>query len=101
MPLRAHLLLAFVVSGALLAAQQRPPANAANPLAGNPAAIAAGERLFQQTCVGCHGDHARAPSLATGSFNHGGEDGQIAQTIRGGVAGSQMPPFPGRSSSTA
>jgi len=89
------LTLAACVSAALSRAQQRPADTATNPLAGNPAAIAAGERLFQQTCAVCHADLNRAPSLATGAFVHGGEDSQLAQTIRTGVPGSQMPPFAG------
>ena len=91
-------LLFLVIAGAaapMLAAQQRATDTAANPLAGSPAAIAAGNRLFQQTCAGCHSDPNRAPSLSTGRFVHGSEDAQIAQTIRTGVPGLQMPPFSG------
>jgi alcohol dehydrogenase (cytochrome c) len=65
-----------------------------NPLAGDPAAIAAGAELYARSCASCHSIESRAPSLATGRFAHGGEDDQIAQTIRGGVPGSQMPAFP-------
>src|SRR6267154_5200168 len=54
----------------------------------------AGATLFQQSCASCHNDPSRAPSLATGAFAHGGEDDQIAQTIRAGVPGTQMPGFP-------
>jgi PQQ-dependent dehydrogenase (methanol/ethanol family) len=79
--------------GAALAAGQAPAPAGPNPLAGDPGAIAAGERLFQARCVSCHGDPARAPSLASGTFARGGEDGEIFRTIRNGVTGSQMPPF--------
>jgi len=99
MDLRARILLAAFTcaSAALLAAQQNPNDTGRNPPAGSPAAVAAGSRLFQQTCASCHDDPGRAPSLATGTFVHGSEDGQIGQTIRSGVPGSQMPPFPGLS----
>jgi len=55
---------------------------------------AAGATLFQQRCASCHNVEGRAPSLATGVFAHGSDDAQIAQTIRAGVPGTQMPPFP-------
>ena len=55
---------------------------------------AAGATLFQRSCASCHNVEGRAPSLATGVFAHGSDDAQIAQTIRAGVAGTQMPPFP-------
>ena len=86
-----------VAAAALLLARQQPDATDRNPIAGNPAAIAAGERIFQQTCVTCHGDPARAPSLANGTFAHGSQDADIFRTIRSGVSGTQMPPFAGLS----
>src|SRR5437762_1151803 len=55
---------------------------------------AAGAALFQRSCASCHNVEGRAPSLTTGVFAHGSDDAQIAQTIRAGVAGTQMPPFP-------
>src|SRR5258707_12313369 len=57
-------------------------------------AVAAGAALFQRSCASCHNVEGRAPSLSTGVFAHGGEDAQIAQTIRAGGPGTQMPPFP-------
>jgi alcohol dehydrogenase (cytochrome c) len=65
-----------------------------NSLDGDPAAIAAGAALYARSCASCHSLESRAPSLSTGVFAHGGEDDQIAQTIRAGVPGTQMPPFP-------
>jgi alcohol dehydrogenase (cytochrome c) len=81
------------VSAALLVAEQNQGAPDRNPLAGSAVAQAAGSRLFQQTCASCHGDSARAPSLATGAFVRGGQDREIFQTIRNGVPGTQMPAF--------
>jgi PQQ-dependent dehydrogenase (methanol/ethanol family) len=77
---------------------QRPPTpdGQKNPFAGNRSAVAAGEMLYQQTCQACHGGKARGdrgPALASGNFRHGGDDGELFQTIRNGVPGSQMPAF--------
>jgi putative heme-binding domain-containing protein len=65
-----------------------------NSLNGDSAAIAAGAALYARSCASCHSIESRAPSLATGVFAHGGEDDQIAQTIRAGLPGTQMPAFP-------
>ena len=54
--------------------------------------------MFQRRCASCHNVEGRAPSLSTGVFTHGGDDAQIAQTIRAGVPGTQMPAFPALSS---
>ncbi len=67
-----------------------------NPFAGDPAAVAAGQTLYGQTCQSCHGGEARGdrgPALAGGNFRHGGEDNELFQTIRNGVPGTQMPAF--------
>src|SRR6266404_5938436 len=81
------------VSAAVLAAQATQTTPERNPLADSPAARAAGARLFQQTCASCHGDIARAPSLATSAFARGGQDREIFQNIRNGIPGTQMPAF--------
>jgi PQQ-dependent dehydrogenase (methanol/ethanol family) len=67
-----------------------------NPFAGQPAAVAAGKTLYEQTCQSCHGGEARGdrgPALASGNFKHGGEDTDLFRTIRTGVPGTQMPAF--------
>ena len=75
---------------------QHVPQDDKNPLAGNPDAITAGQKLYVQTCLGCHGADARggerAPSL-TGALKRGSSEGEIFQNIRGGIAGSAMPAF--------
>jgi len=68
-----------------------------NPLAGRADAAAAGHRLYDQTCQSCHGAAGRGdrgPALDSGTFTHGNDDGDLFHTIRAGVPGSQMPPFP-------
>ncbi|HEX3756366.1 MAG TPA: PQQ-dependent dehydrogenase, methanol/ethanol family [Rhizomicrobium sp.] len=67
-----------------------------NPFAHDPAAPAAGKKLFDATCAACHGEGAtggRGPNLTTGTFQHGGRDFEIFQTIKVGVQGTQMPSF--------
>jgi PQQ-dependent dehydrogenase (methanol/ethanol family) len=86
--------IAFGLSAVWVAAGQNPQPGERNPLAGNAAAISAGAERFARSCATCHGVDDRAPSLATGAFARGGDDDQIARTIRAGVPGTQMPPFP-------
>ena len=92
-----RMLCSLTVLGALLLAQEHTPQNEKNPLAGQPAAIETGQRLFAQTCQACHGGNAagseRGPALSTGVFRHGSKDGEIFLNIRNGIAGTQMPPF--------
>jgi alcohol dehydrogenase (cytochrome c) len=70
-----------------------------NPFANDPAAPAAGKAVFESTCAACHGAGAagseRAPALNTGTFQHGGSDPDLFQTIRSGVPGTLMPSFSG------
>jgi alcohol dehydrogenase (cytochrome c) len=75
---------------------QRARSAERNPFAGDAEAIAAGKKLYEESCQLCHGGDARGgrgPALATGEFLHGGEDGQIFQNIHEGIAGTQMPGF--------
>jgi putative heme-binding domain-containing protein len=91
-----------VVVGVLMAISmqtlgQGRPDTPTNPFAADSTAAAAGKRVFEATCVACHGSGGvgteRAPALDTGRFTHGGEDFEIFQTIQKGVPGTQMPPF--------
>ena len=65
-------------------------------LAGDPNAMAIGERLFMNNCAQCHGSDARGskgfPNLADGDWLHGGEAGKIVETIAKGRTGV-MPPM--------
>ena len=81
--------------GVLLVAQHSIETEV-NPMAGNPAAIAAGKRTYDSVCQACHGAEARgdrAPALATGVFRHGNSDGEMFLNIRNGVNGTGMPAF--------
>ncbi|MBA2961558.1 MULTISPECIES: cytochrome-c oxidase, cbb3-type subunit III [Ramlibacter] len=65
-------------------------------VAGDPQAMAIGERLFMNNCAQCHGSDARGskgfPNLADGDWLHGGSPQKIAETIKGGRQGA-MPPM--------
>ena len=87
-------LLAVTLPVLLASAQTSDTPN--NPFAGNPAAVTAGSALFNSTCAACHGTGAtggRGPNLTSGRFVHGGGDYEVFTTIRGGVAGTEMPSF--------
>lgn len=81
----------------LMSAQQAPTTDVQkNPFSHDPAAIAVGQKVYEQTCQTCHGSEARGdrgPALATGNFQHGGEDADLFRTIRTGIPGTQMPAF--------
>lgn len=71
-------------------------ARPAEAVAGDPQAMAIGERLFMNNCAQCHGSDARGskgfPNLADGDWLHGGSAGKIAESIKGGRLGV-MPPM--------
>ncbi len=86
----------FVFAGSAAVAQEHTAINGTNPMAGNPAAVAAGEKLYRQTCQACHGGQARGdrgPALATNTFAHGNDDADLFRNIRSGISGSAMPSF--------
>jgi cytochrome c oxidase cbb3-type subunit III len=63
-------------------------------LAGDPNAMAIGERLFMNNCAQCHGSDARGskgfPNLTDSDWLHGGTPDKIKETITNGRRG-QMP----------
>ena len=71
-------------------------AQAAEQLAGDPKAMAVGERLFMNNCSQCHGSDARGskgfPNLTDKDWLHGGSPDKIKETITKGRIG-QMPPM--------
>lgn len=94
--MRRSFVVSLVLVSAVATAQEHTATNGSNPMAGDPAAIAAGERLYRQTCQACHGGEARGdrgPALATNTFSHGGEDSDLFRNISTGIAGSGMPSF--------
>jgi len=90
-------LLACAVGLVVAAPRAQQSDTTRNPLAARADAAASGRRVYDQTCQSCHGPAGqgeRAPALDRGTFTHGSEDGDLFHTIRAGVPGSQMPPFP-------
>ena len=71
-------------------------AQAPEQLAGDPKAMAVGERLFMNNCSQCHGSDARGskgfPNLTDKDWLHGGSPDKINETITKGRVG-QMPPM--------
>ena len=71
-------------------------ARKAEDLAGDPSAMAIGERLFLNNCAQCHGSDARGskgfPNLTDSDWLHGGTPDKIDETITEGRHG-QMPPM--------
>lgn len=60
----------------------------------DPAAIAAGSKLFSNSCAGCHGprgEGGRGPNLRNRGVWHSLEDQDLFQTIQKGVPGADMP----------
>ncbi len=65
-----------------------------NPAIGDPKAIAAGAKLWAQSCAGCHGPDGsggRGPNLVKRSLWHPLTDDTIYKTIREGAPGTDMP----------
>ncbi len=61
-------------------------------LAGDPAAMGIGERLFMNNCAQCHGSDARGskgfPNLTDADWLHGGTPDKIAETLKQGRIGN-------------
>jgi putative heme-binding domain-containing protein len=97
--MRATLAAGFI-GGLTLHLSGQPPTPATttqtrNPFAGDSKAITPGAVLFRQECMFCHGVAARGgmrgPDLTTGSWNHGGADTDLFETISRGIPGTAMP----------
>ena len=60
-----------------------------------PADIENGARLYQSTCVGCHGpagDEIPGVELGRGQFRRGTSDSDLIAIIKTGIPGTAMPP---------
>ena len=81
-----------------MAAMANPPSTK-NPFAGNAAAVEEGRLTYNSTCTTCHGMNGGAGEFAPGLSMAGRAyrartDEQIFNTIKNGVQGTAMPPFP-------
>lgn len=66
-----------------------------NPAIGLPQAIAAGAKLYANSCAGCHGPDGsggRGPNLVQRTLWHPLGDEAIFNVVRKGVPGADMPP---------
>ncbi|MBM3785692.1 MAG: PQQ-dependent dehydrogenase, methanol/ethanol family [Acidobacteria bacterium] len=92
----ARMRLTFLLPLTLLA-QEHSPERERNPFANQTAAIAAGKKIYDQTCQACHGGNGRGNSgpALNGTLTRGNLDGEIFLNIRNGLRGTQMPGFPG------
>ncbi|HEX7360948.1 MAG TPA: c-type cytochrome [Bryobacteraceae bacterium] len=78
-----------------MAQSSRTHAQVKSPLAGQIAAIKAGQHRFQEGCAGCHGANAeggRGPDLADNRTIKRMNAAKLFDTIRHGVPGTEMPP---------
>ncbi len=80
-------------------AQEGPPSRyvggSDHPAIGDPEAIAAGAKLWAQSCAGCHGPDGsggRGPNLVRRPLWHPLSDDRIFTVIRNGLPGTDMPP---------
>jgi putative heme-binding domain-containing protein len=65
-----------------------------NPAFSDPVAIAAGSKLFANSCAGCHGprgEGGRGPNLRNRGAWHSLDEDDLFQTIQKGVPGGDMP----------
>ena len=93
----------FFPAGALFFALAALAFAQTNPFAGNPQAIADGQKLFLQSCAPCHGatgegaqgqaEGMHPPDLTRGQFKAGRTDGDLFRVISEGVRGTLMPSF--------
>ncbi len=63
-------------------------------LVNDPAVIAAGQAIFKQNCVACHGDHAQGvvgPNLTDDYWLHGNKISDLFKTVKYGVLAKGMP----------
>jgi cytochrome c oxidase cbb3-type subunit 2 len=70
-------------------------AEAKNPFAGNKAAEDEGEKIFEENCRSCHGEHGAGgfgPKLAAKEHKYGGGDAELFASVAGGRPGG-MPAF--------
>ena len=84
-------LLSSLLLSSPLAQEESSPASGSNPYAGNPAAIALGQVIFEAQCAAeCHPKATgwkggKYPNLFDCEWLHGGSDEEIFQTITRGV----------------
>jgi mono/diheme cytochrome c family protein len=76
-----------------------------NPVAADATSIAAGQKLYEKQCAGCHGEAGKGDgsmgeelkpkpaNLADAEWKHGSTDGEIFTVVGDGVKGTGMKGF--------
>lgn len=76
-----------------------------NPVKADARSIAAGQKLYDTECAGCHGDtgkgdgamgddlNPKPPNLVDADWKHGSTDGEIFLVIRDGAKNTEMKPY--------
>lgn len=88
-------LAGIVLALPLMAQHGRYLRESSDPAIGDPQAIAAGAKLYANSCAGCHGPDGsggRGPNLVQRTLWHPLSDEAIFNVIRKGVPGADMPP---------
>lgn len=93
--------LVYLSVGAAAQRAGGPAPNASHPAIGNAAAIAEGEKLYNETCTACHGKDGTGgelgPPVAAQNRRYlRRTDPEIFDAIKTGIEGTQMPPFGGQ-----
>jgi cytochrome c oxidase cbb3-type subunit III len=85
----------YPAKSVLIYGRTKQDTRAADPVAGEQAAVREGASLFRANCSPCHGLNAkgggRGPDLTSGRWTHGSSDAEIFRTITQGVPGTEMP----------
>jgi putative heme-binding domain-containing protein len=84
-----------VLTSPLVAQHGRYLRESENPAIGSPQAIAAGAKLYANSCAGCHGPDGsggRGPNLVQRTLWHPLGDEAIFNVVRKGLPGADMPP---------
>jgi PQQ-dependent dehydrogenase (methanol/ethanol family) len=87
--------LICVLAPCLLAQVAEEKEDLKNPVAGQADAVAAGRKLYLESCSGCHGPTAeggRGPNLSHGDQIRGATNRHLFAALTEGVKGSDMPP---------
>src|SRR6266568_3904769 len=90
-------ILAFLAIGAKPLGPAAQPAPPIAPLrAATPADLAAGKRVFDSQCAWCHGTSGTGgtgPLLQRATLRHAADDKALADIVRNGIPGTEMPSF--------
>jgi len=92
-------LCSLLLAGISLTAQRG--GGPAHPAIGNREAIAEGEKLYNETCTACHGKDGTGGELGPPVASQNRRylrrtDNELFDTIKNGIAGTQMPPYGGQ-----